>query len=290
MTERLDPVSGLSLDVSVVVPFHNEEKHIEGSIQSLLALDYPKDRYEVIFVNNNSTDRSVEIVERYPEVRLLHETTVGDFAARNRGVRASRGSIIAFTDSDTAPFPDWIRRMVDGLSDPEAQLLLGNLRFAPDSKPLALLAAYEHEKNRYIFSGDVKEIYYGYTCNLVVRRAVFEELGLFPPVFRNADVVLVRRVVDAFGCAAARYAEDVSVRRLEVSSVRDYVTKQHVYGRDFGRYGTIANARPLDNAERLRVFRRTVRSQGHSVFGAALLFGLLLVGAASYEFGRWRGA
>ncbi len=289
MSVRLPEVAGPGLDVSIVVPFHNEETHIERSIQALLALDYPRDRYEVIFVNNNSSDRSVEIVERYPDVRLFHESVVGDFAARNRGVMNSRGAIIAFTDSDTAPFPDWIRKMTEGLRDPDVQLLLGNLRFAPGSRLLGLLAAYEHEKNEFIFSGDEKEIYYGYTCNLVVRRSVFETHGLFPPVFRNADVVLVRRVVDEYGCAAARYASDVSVRRLEVASVRDYVTKQHVYGRDFARYGGIANARPLNNAERLRVFRRTVRSQGYSLPGAALLFGLLAVGAISYELGRWRG-
>jgi glycosyltransferase involved in cell wall biosynthesis len=53
------------MDISIVVPFHNEEKHIERRIQALLALDYPRDRYEIIMVDNNSNDRSAEIVRLF---------------------------------------------------------------------------------------------------------------------------------------------------------------------------------------------------------------------------------
>ena len=86
------------MDISIVVPVHNEERLIEGCLRALLALDYPRDRYEIIVVDNNSTDRSREIVERFPEVKLLSEKQQGDFAARNRGLSEAKGEIIAFTD------------------------------------------------------------------------------------------------------------------------------------------------------------------------------------------------
>lgn len=277
------------MDFSIVVPFHNEEKHIEGCIQALLSLDYQKDRYEILMVNNNSTDRSVEIVSAYPEIRLLHEKKQGDFAARNLGVSNARGDLIAFTDSDTAPFPDWLNQAMLAMANPDTALVVGNLQFSSDSTAMNLLRDYEAEKNRFIFSSDDPGIYYGYTCNMIVRRSIFEQLGPFPGVFRNSDVVYVRKVVDAFSCDSVSYGEQVSVRRLEVASVRDYVTKQHIYGRDLNRYGTIADARPMSMKERLFLYRQAVRHYRYSPLIAVYLISLLAIGVVGYESGRLRG-
>jgi glycosyltransferase involved in cell wall biosynthesis len=278
------------MDISIVVPVHNEERLIEGCLRSLLALDYPRDRYEIIVVDNNSTDRSREIVERFPEVKLLSEKQQGDFAARNRGLSEARGEIIAFTDSDTAPFPDWLQRIREAMQPPEVAVIIGNLQFHPDSRTLAMMAEYEAEKAEFIFSSQVKEIYFGYTCNMIVRRSIFDRLGPFAPVYRNADVVFVRKVVDELSCDAVCYGPRVSVRRLEVSSLWTYYAKQAIYGRDFQRYGEIAAARPLNTRERLQIFSRAVRRMGYSPLKAAWLFGLLSVGAVSYELARWRAS
>lgn len=277
------------MDVSIVVPFYNEEKHIEECIQALLSLDYPKDRYEVLMVNNNSTDRSVEIVSSYPGVRLLHENQQGDFAARNLGVSNASGEIIAFTDSDTAPYPAWLNQAMLAMGNPDTALVVGNLQFSSNSVAMNLLRDYEAEKNRFIFSGNDPGIYYGYTCNMIVRRSVFERLGLFPEVYRNSDAVYVRKVVDAFSCGAVSYGEQVSVRRLEVACVRDYITKQHIYGRDLNRYGTIADARPLSTKERLFLYRQVVRHYRYSLPIAVYLITLLTMGVICYESGRLRG-
>jgi hypothetical protein len=152
-----------------------------------------------------------------------------------------------------------------------------------------LLRDYEAEKNRFIFTSNDPTIYYGYTCNMIVRRSIFEQLGPFPEVFRNSDVVYVHKVVEAFSCNAASYGEKVSVRRLEVASVRDYITKMHVYGRDLNRYGAIAGARPLRTKERIRVYWRAVRHYRYSPIAAAYLIALLGLGVIGYESGRLRG-
>lgn len=271
------------VDISIVVPCHNEEKRIEGCIRALLALDYPKDRYEILMVDNNSTDASVEIVRRYPEVRLLSETMPGDFAARNKGVSEARGEIIAFTDSDTAPYPDWLRTIVDVMGDPGVQVIIGGLKFNPRSPTLRMLEAYEEEKAGLIFSSRSKEIYFGYTCNMIVRAELFEKLGPFPPVYRNSDVVFVRRVVDAHSCDAVIYSKPVSVLRLEVNTPWSYYGKMVTYGRDYNRYGKVAAVRPLNSNERMEIFRRTVSSKGYSSLQAAYLFAVLGFGAVCYE-------
>jgi hypothetical protein len=175
------------------------------------------------------------------------------------------------------------------MRDPDTDLVVGNLQFSSSSVAMNLLRDYEAEKNRFIFSGDDPGIYYGYTCNMIVRRSVFERLGLFPEVYRNSDAVYVRKVVDAFSCGAVSYGEQVSVRRLEVASVRDYITKQHIYGRDLNRYGTIADARPLSTKERLFLYRQAVRHYRYSPLIAVYLITLLTMGVVGYESGRLRG-
>jgi glycosyltransferase involved in cell wall biosynthesis len=273
--------------ISVVVPCFNEERHIAACLEALVAQDYPRDAFEIILVDNNSTDRSVEIARRCPGVQVLHEPVQGDYASRNLGIRVATGDVIAFTDADTAPFPDWLQSIADIMQDDRIDIIVGKLEFASDSRALRMMEDYEAEKSSFIFSGDIPEIYMGYTCNMAVRKSIFDRLGPFEPVQRNADVVLVRRVADAFSCSAVVYGETVRVLRLEVPSFRAFLEKQRVYGRDLPRYAALANARPLNTRERLGVYRATVRNRGLSLPAALYLFSLLAVGAVSYDAASW---
>jgi glycosyltransferase involved in cell wall biosynthesis len=273
-----------------VVPLFNEERWVDECVQALLAQDYPADRYEILVVDNNSTDQSAARVERYPRVRLLREPAQGDFAARNRGVRESTGDIIAFTDADTAPERGWLRALVDCMSPSGPNLLVGRLLFGGHSHMLRMLEAYEAEKGKFVFASGIPGIYFGYTCNMAVSRSVFTRLGPFAPVWRNADVVLVRRAVDELSPRALAFCDSMRARRLEVASVVQYLGKQIAYGRDFPRYASIAGARTLDAKQRLLVFRRTVRANRLGPVDSAVLLGLLAIGAICYESARLRGA
>ena len=272
--------------ISIVVPFYNEEKHVEGCIKALLSQNYPADQYEIIMIDNNSTDRSVEIVRKYPRIKLYKEQEQGDFAARNRGIVESKGEIIAFTDSDTAPLDDWLQNIAKAMIDPKIGIIIGGLQFSPNSKSLSMMADYESEKAVYIFSGNTKEIYFGYTCNMIVRKSLFDRLGPFPKIYRNSDIVFVQQVVDKYSCEAVRYSTDVCVRRLEVSSLFNYYSKQLIYGQDFQRYSKFASARPLNTIERIRIFKKTIKRNGYSIIKSILLFATLVAGVFYYEFGR----
>ena len=275
--------------ISVVVPIYNEEPYVARCATALLAQDYPDDRFEVLLVDNNSTDRSAEIARGIEGIQVLSEPVQGDYAARNRGIREARGEIIAFTDSDAAPLPDWLERIARVMEErPDVGVIVGGLQFDGPSRTLSMLAAYEEDKAEYIFASHDPEVYFGYTCNLAARRSLFDDLGLFAAVQRNADVVFVRRVVDARSTDAVIYRRDVAVRRLEITSAIDYYRKQAIYGRDLPRYQKIANARPLRMSERLSVFRRVVRKRGHGPLDALFLLVSLSVGALCYDIGRWR--
>lgn len=273
--------------ISIVVPLYNEERWIDECIPALLAQDYPQDRHEIIVVDNNSTDRSAERVARYPRVRLLRQPVQGDFAARNLGISEARGEILAFTDADTAPHADWLRAIAAHMTA-GVYLLLGRLEFGGDSRLLELLEAYEAEKGEFVFSAGIPSIYFGYTCNMAVHRSVFDRLGPFAPVFRNADVVLVRRVVDEMTPRALAFCDAMRVRRLEVASIRQYLGKQVTYGTDFPRYADLAGASTLDSQQRLAVFRRTVRRNRLGPIESAWLLAILAIGAIFYDGSRRR--
>jgi cellulose synthase/poly-beta-1,6-N-acetylglucosamine synthase-like glycosyltransferase len=104
--------------VSIVVPVFNGSRTIGDLVRSLVALDYPHELYEIIIVDNNSRDDTVQKVQQYP-VKLLHECKVqSSYAARNRGVRASQSDIIAFTDADCVVATTWLRHLLADYSDP----------------------------------------------------------------------------------------------------------------------------------------------------------------------------
>ena len=274
--------------ISVVVPIYNEAAYVERCAQALLGQDYPRDRYEILMVDNNSTDGSYEIASGIDGIRVLREEVQGDYAARNLGIASAQGEIIAFTDSDTAPFPDWLDSIEKEMAaEPCTAVIVGGLNFSGSSRVLGLLAAYEADKSRYIFQGDDPHLYYGYTCNLAARRRVFEELGAFAPIQRNADVVFVQKVVRACSPKAVVYRPQVGVQRLEIRSFGDFVRKQWIYGTDFPRYARVTSVRPLSMSERMSIFRCVVERRKFRLLDVGLLGAALAIGALSYDFGRW---
>jgi glycosyltransferase involved in cell wall biosynthesis len=276
------------MDISVVVPVYNVERYVEDCIKALLSQSYPSDRYEIIMVDNNSTDRSRDIVMQYPRIKLLSEKKQGDFAARNRGIAEAKGAVIAFTDSDCAPSTDWLQCIAAAMPSSGVGIVLGSLQFASDSPILSMLADYESEKAAYVFSSNTKKIYYGYTNNMAVRRALFDRLGSFPEIYRNSDVVLVQRAIDEYSCSVVCYSPAVRVCHLEISNLWNYYRKLSLYGRDSLRYGRVVRTRPLTHRERLRVLERTLRGRRYSFVKSATFFFLLFMGGICYDLARWR--
>lgn len=100
--------------VSVVVPVLNRQQTIGRCSESLLRMDYPC--FEVIVVDNGSTDKSREIASTFP-VRLASEGRKGPYAARNRGVELVQGDLVLFIDSDCIANEDPLRSLVKNVAD-----------------------------------------------------------------------------------------------------------------------------------------------------------------------------
>ncbi len=101
--------------VTIIVPAYNEEKTIEICIQSLLNLTYPKNKYEILIIDNNSTDSTANIIKKY-NVRYFKEKKLGVASARNLGIKKAKGEIVAFIDADCAADKDWLFHLVRGFS------------------------------------------------------------------------------------------------------------------------------------------------------------------------------
>src|SRR5260370_40529790 len=116
--EPIPPGLAHSPRVSVVVCAYNAERTMEPCLASLEELNYPD--YEVIVVNDGSTDRTLEIAERFSYVRIISQPNKGLSVARNVGAEAATGQIVAYTDSDCVADPDWLTYLV-------ARMEAGNL-------------------------------------------------------------------------------------------------------------------------------------------------------------------
>lgn len=99
--------------VSVVIPAFNEERELGASLASL-AVQKTRERFEVIVVDNNSTDRTDRVAREFfgvLDIRVIHEPRQGRGQARHTGFRAARGEVILSTDADVVVPPDWIEAM-----------------------------------------------------------------------------------------------------------------------------------------------------------------------------------
>jgi len=113
--------------VTVVVPVHDGETTIRTCIEALLVQDWPRQALELIVVDNRSTDATRAVVASYP-VRLVEERRVqSSYAARNRGVAASHGELLAFTDADCVPDPGWVRALAAAFEDHRVGLAAGSI-------------------------------------------------------------------------------------------------------------------------------------------------------------------
>lgn len=99
-----------ALTLSIIIPVYNEEHHLRACLNAIAQQTVMPG--EVIVVDNNSTDKSVEIAKQYPFVRVIRESTQGRGAARNAGFDAARTDIVGRIDADSLIAPDWVERVL----------------------------------------------------------------------------------------------------------------------------------------------------------------------------------
>jgi len=213
--------------ISVVVCSYNGERTIAACCEALLRLDYPD--YEVLVVDDGSTDRTAEIAGGFG-LRVLSTENRGLSSARNTGMRAATGEIIAYTDDDAPPDPHWLTYLAWGFLTTEHAAIGGpNIPPPGDGFVAGCVAHAPGGPVHVLLSDTVAEHVPG--CNLAVRRRCLEAIGGFDPRYRAAgdDVDVCWRLQELGWTIGFNPAAMVWHHRR--SSIRAYWKQQQGYGR-----------------------------------------------------------
>ncbi|PLR96050.1 glycosyltransferase family 2 protein [Bacillus sp. T33-2] len=176
--------------VSVLIPAHNEEVVIEETIKALVKLNYPKEKLDIIIINDNSSDRTGEIAEsyaeQYPFLKVVHtkppHAGKGKSGALNQGLINSTGEVIVVYDADNTPEPDAVYYLVLGLeNDHKAGAMVGKFRVANARKNmLTRFINIETITFQWLAQGGRWHWFKLATIpgtNFAIRRAILEQLG-----------------------------------------------------------------------------------------------------------------
>lgn len=102
---------------SVIMTAYNEEAYIAKSLEAVTRQDFPKYEYEIILVDNNCTDRTIEIARAFPGVKIVREARQGLTRARECGRMHARGKVLAFLDADSIPPQQWLKNAYEWFQD-----------------------------------------------------------------------------------------------------------------------------------------------------------------------------
>lgn len=156
---------------SVIIASYNEDENLKNCLNSLLETDYPKENYEIIVVDNNSTDNTKNIVALFPEILYLKEDRRGAACARNKGIASSKNDILVFIDADTIVTPGWLPNLIEPFSDTRIGAVGGAV--LPFNKK-NLISRYLGISlfMRYHRYGKTREVKGFPSCNLAVRKSL----------------------------------------------------------------------------------------------------------------------
>lgn len=225
--------------LSVIVPIYNGQADLPDLVACLLSQDYPRDRVELILVDNHSRDRSWEDLQAAQTqaqaagwvLKPIQENEIqSSYAARNKGVRLARGEILVFTDADCRPQPQWLREIVGPLSDDRVGMVAGEIQALSGS---SLLERYADRQETLSQKHTLAHSFlpYGQTANLAVRRSVFQAIGLFRPhLTTGGDADIGWRMQQAAAGSIA-FAPQAIVQHRHRATWDDFASQWRRYGR-----------------------------------------------------------
>lgn len=212
--------------VSVVVPVYNGESTIEECLDSIMTLEYPREKLEIIAVDDGSTDKTVSILKNYA-LNLIQKQHSGYPSSMNAGIKEARGDAVLIVDSDTYVEQDYLEKILREFEDRKVGVVSGYVATKPNAKFWARIIGFESE-DRY---DQMKSKYVDFitsTCT-AYRREVFNQVGIFDEELkRGSDEDLAQRASKVGWKIVLR--KDAVCFHDWVSSVKRYFKKQMANG------------------------------------------------------------
>ena len=172
--------------ISVIIPAYNSEKTIVNTIEALIKQNYPKKNYEILVVDDGSTDATRNVVKKIKKVRLIKQNHNGPAAARNLGAKKSRGDILLFTDADCIPDKNWIKEMTMPFKNSNIVGVSGTYKTLNKNKFMARFVGYEIEQ-RHERMKKHKFIDFIGTFSAAYRKKIFFKFGGFDTRFKTSS-------------------------------------------------------------------------------------------------------
>ena len=186
----------MSLEISVIIPVWNDAERIKLCLDALYEQSLGREKFEVIVVDNASTDGTKEVLTSYPWVKTLYEPQAGSYVARNRALNSAKGEYLAFTDSDCIPADNWLESCLESAqAHPNFGVIAGDVRFFQPSGLVIEQSAIDFEN---MFSMDQKinsQNGVSITANFFVKRETVANFGGFNASLKSGgDHELSRRI------------------------------------------------------------------------------------------------
>jgi GT2 family glycosyltransferase len=223
---------------SVIVPTRDRREQLDRCLEALSHLNYPRERLQVIVVDDGGRVAPVVPTERRTqelEVLVIRRSHAGPAAARNAGAGRAHGRFLAFTDDDCEPSPDWLRAFATCFAAGHGRLLGGRTINAVQRNPYSAASqlivdiVYSH------YNADPDEAAFVASNNMAVSRELFHEVGGFDPGFTTSEDrdLCDRWLQCGFGI---RFVRNAVVHHTKPLSLRSFCRQHFRYGRGAYRF------------------------------------------------------
>ncbi len=286
---------------SIVIPTYCRPEPLAACLKSLAELDYPRDEYEVVVVNDGgeSPDSVAWRFSSAMSLRVITQSNAGPGAARNRGASEAAGEWVAFTDDDCTPDPQWLTRFDSQMqTTPDAMAggrivnILTGMRNVCSAASQSLVSYLYSYYNR-----DPQHARFFTSNNMAVNRMRFLDFGGFDLAFHRASAE-DREFCDRWTQADRRliYVPDAVVRHAHRLSLYQFIQQHFSYGRGALHF---RQARAVRNAEPVRVEPKEFYTElllypwrerdPHAMTTMSLLFVTQAVNAAGFFYEKYFG-
>lgn len=211
--------------VSIIIPVLNRSSYLLNCLQALNRQSYPNHSYEILVIDNGSTENIKAVTALFENVTMLYESKSGSYNARNAGILAAKGDILAFTDADCLPEENWIEEGVKALiSVPNCGLVAGEIQFSfhNPKRPnvIELCDSVMHLQQQYY----LRDSHFGVTANLFTFKKTIEAVGCFDSTLKSGgDQEWGQRVFEAG--YHQLYAAQAKIQHPARASFKDFYLK-----------------------------------------------------------------
>lgn len=185
--------------VCIIVPIWNEEKTLRGTLQSLLALDYPKDKLEILVVDDGSTDNTLSIANEFthePQIRIFSKENGGKHTAVNFGINQTKAELVGCLDADSFVDPQALREIINVFQNPEMMAVTPCMIVKTPKTFIQQAQKIEYSVGALLkrIFGDLSAIQVTPGPFSVFRKKVFEDLGLYKKAYNTEDFEIALRM------------------------------------------------------------------------------------------------